>query len=146
MPGGLYSDRFATFLRAKQGRLITNNLIGSGLNVETTGIYTRRILDGNTLHYALAWYRALRFKNRTFAIHQIKVPTLFIYGGKDSYLSEKAAQLTRQWVTGEYTFAYLPSATHWIPEEQPKLLTETLIAFILQSVSKSNNDSTLHSK
>jgi pimeloyl-ACP methyl ester carboxylesterase len=121
-------------MRANQGKLLTRYLVHSGLNEKAALSYTRRMLGNNTLHYALAWYRALRFKHRGPTIDTIKSPTLFIYGGKDAYLSEKAARLTRQQVTGKYIFMHLPEATHWIPEEQPDLLAKELLGFIKNDV------------
>lgn len=107
---------------------MTKHLVQSGLNKEIASEYARRILRGHTLHSAIAWYRALRFGAR--AATSINVPTLFIYGGKDDYLSEKAARLTQGWVTDKYVFRYLPDATHWIPEERPDWLAKELIDFI----------------
>ncbi len=115
-------------LSADKGKRMAKGLVESGLNKEAAGEYTRRILSGDTLSATIAWYRALRFGAR--AIPKIKVPTLFIYGGKDDYLSEKAARLTQGWVTGTYVFKYFPDATHWIPEEQPDLLAKELVTFI----------------
>lgn len=117
-------------LRAKKGRRITKHLVGSGLNTTTAEDYANRMLSGDTLRSALAWYRALRFGSSQPSTPRIKPRTLFIYGGKDKYLSEKAARLTKNWVAGEYTFKYLPQATHWIPENQPELLAKELTAFI----------------
>ncbi len=117
-----------TVLSAHHGKIITKHLVKSGLNKQTASEYTRRMLVGATLRSAIAWYRALRFGAR--ATPAINVPTLFIYGGKDKYLSEKAARLTQKFVTGRYKFTYLPDATHWIPEEQPNLLANEIITFI----------------
>lgn len=120
-------------LRAKKGRRITKHLVDSGLNQATAEAYTSNILRGNTLRSVIAWYRALRFGGSRPPAPSIKTRTLFIYGGKDTYLSEKAARLTKSWVTGKYTFKHLPQATHWIPENQPELLAKELTAFIQRS-------------
>jgi pimeloyl-ACP methyl ester carboxylesterase len=120
-------------LRANKGKRVLTGLVGSGLNKTTAGAYTTRLLGGDNLHSALAWYRALRFGSSGPSTSGIKARTLFIYGGKDTYLSKKSARLTRSWVTGAYTFKYLPQATHWIPEEQPDLLVNELVTFIKHS-------------
>lgn len=117
-------------LRAKKGKQITKHLMESGLSKTIASTYTTRILSGNTLHSALAWYRALRFGSSQSSSSVIKARTLFIYGGKDKYLSERAAHLTRAWAVGAYTYRYLSQATHWIPEEQSDLLADELATFI----------------
>ena len=120
-------------LRANNGRRMMGGLVESGLSKTTARTYTTRILSGDTLHSALGWYRALRFGGSRSSASSVKARTLFIYGGKDAYLSEKAAHLTRSWVTGAYSFKYLPQASHWIPEEQPDLLADELATFIKSS-------------
>lgn len=106
-------------------------LTSSGLPNEIATSYNEAMQEKALLTGSLNWYRALPF---TFfearKIGKITPKTLFIYGGKDSFLSKTAAAETRKWLAGEYSFVNQPSATHWIPEESPEWLADKAIRFI----------------
>lgn len=106
-------------------------LISSGLSNEVAIFYANAMQEKTLLKGGINWYRALP---RTFfearKIGKITPKTLFIYGGKDSFLSETAAAETKEWVAGEYTFVNRQDATHWIPEESPEWLANEILGFI----------------
>ena len=73
----------------------------------------------------LNWYRALPLADSRLG--QMAVPTLHIYGARDSALTRKGAELTGRFVTGPYELQILEDASHWIPEEAPDTVAELFI-------------------
>ena len=119
------------------GAILLKVLLHSGLNNKSTSAYVKRMQDKDSATYALGWYRALPF---TLMDHQqierIMCPTLFVYGSKDKFLSKKAADLTRQWVSGYYQEHCLSGEGHWLPEEQPHALASLVLGFLRLAASE----------
>ena len=114
-------------LSKRNGRALQNTLERTGLKRAITQEYAKYMLQPGRLKGAINWYRALPYTLRvTRTIGLITVPTLFVYGRKDDFLSDKAARLTRQWVRNKYEYKFLPEATHWIPEESPDVLAQLI--------------------
>jgi pimeloyl-ACP methyl ester carboxylesterase len=85
------------------------------------------MLQPGRLHGSLGWYRAIPYTMREVkSIGIIKTPTLFVYGGKDNFLSGKAAELTKKWMHDKYDYIFLTNGTHWLPEESPQVLAELI--------------------
>ena len=78
---------------------------------------------------ALNWYRALPFGSLN-GIGSVEVPTLYIYGTNDVALGRKAADLTRNYVSGPYRFELFEGVSHWIPEEVPERTTRVLLDWL----------------
>jgi pimeloyl-ACP methyl ester carboxylesterase len=118
-------------LRSNKGRLFKSMLSHSGLDEKTVSIYAQHLKDNAILTGSLNWYRALPFSFlEAKKINKLIVPTLFIYGKNDIFLSQKAAETTGEWINAKYTFRKIPQATHWIPEESPKWLADEIIEWI----------------
>lgn len=114
-------------LSRRNGQTLKNTLERTGLKRPTAQEYVKYMLQPGRLKGAINWYRAIPYTLReTRTIGRITVPTLFVYGGKDDFLSEKAAKLTRQWVGSRYEYKFLPDATHWIPEDSPDMLAKLI--------------------
>jgi hypothetical protein len=60
----------------------------------------------------LNWYRGATKRLRP---RRVSVPTLYIWGRRDPFLGRRAAELTANYVTGDYRFEEL-NAGHWIPD------------------------------
>lgn len=74
---------------------------------------------------ALNWYRGLPFGGRLAG--RITVPTLYLWGRNDKFLGRKAAKITADYVTGEYTFGELDGG-HWIQGDVAEPLLAHLAA------------------
>ncbi|MFD0899282.1 alpha/beta fold hydrolase [Actinomadura sediminis] len=74
------------------------------------------LMTSGALTPALNWYRAMPF-NPPGRLAPVTVPTLFIAGDADPALGPEGAALTRDHVTGPYTFHTLRGVGHWIPEQ-----------------------------
>ena len=100
----------------------------SGLRSDFARRYIETLREPGALTAALNWYRAAG--TSTSKVGEIEVPTLYVWGGKDTALGPEAAQRTGKYVTGPYRFEALDDAPHWIPEERADVLNRLLIDFI----------------
>jgi pimeloyl-ACP methyl ester carboxylesterase len=105
-------------LSRRGGRLFRDTLVRMGLDPASAERYATRARDPAGLRGPLNWYRAMPFSLREPA-GPIQVPTLFIWGDRDRFVSRAAAERCRQYVTGPYRFAELNGASHWLPERAP---------------------------
>jgi pimeloyl-ACP methyl ester carboxylesterase len=48
----------------------------------------------------------------------VAIPTLYVWGARDPYLTRHAALATAAQVTGPYSFEILQSSDHWLPETE----------------------------
>ena len=58
------------------------------------------------------------------------MPTLFVYGTADCCLGRDAADLTKNYVTGPYTYEVLDGVSHWIPEQAALRLNALILRFL----------------
>lgn len=91
-------------------------LTATGLPPDDVSRYAARLASAEALTGPLAWYRAMR--SSTLSAHRVPVPTTYVWGRGDVALGRRAAQLTREHVTGPYAFIEL-TAGHWLPETRP---------------------------
>jgi pimeloyl-ACP methyl ester carboxylesterase len=114
-------------LFSRRGRdKLRTSLMRGGLDRDNADRYAARAADPATVRGPLNWYRALPFgmRDRT---GPIEVPTLFLWGDGERYISRTAAELCGRYVTGRYRYEVLAGATHWLPEEAPDRVAALLI-------------------
>lgn len=112
---------------AQDGRLLRTLLMRSGLDEETSRRFMRRLGEPGALRAALDWYRALPLSQPA---GQVAVPTLYVWGDKDDFVSPTAAYDTGRHVTGPYRFEVLEGATHWVPEHEADRLVPLVLAHL----------------
>jgi pimeloyl-ACP methyl ester carboxylesterase len=101
-------------LSIRAGRQLAANLVRSGLDPETAERYAARAAHAGAMTGPLNWYRALPLDAR-HPLGPVTVPTLFVWGDKERFVSRAAADDCARWVAGPYRFAPLPGRTHWLP-------------------------------
>ncbi|MEV5652618.1 alpha/beta hydrolase [Nocardia sp. NPDC052254] len=102
-------------LSLRGGRLIGRGLVRAGLDEESADRYSVRAADRGAMRGPVNWYRGLPFDLRR-PVPRVAVPTLYVWGTADGYVSRAAAQLCPNYVTGSYRFLALDGASHWLPE------------------------------
>ncbi|HYY18794.1 MAG TPA: alpha/beta fold hydrolase [Streptosporangiaceae bacterium] len=105
-------------LTRRRGQVFRDSLVRMGLDPVSADRYATRARDPAGLRGPLNWYRAMPLRLREPA-GPIQVPTMFIWGNRDRFVSRAAAELCGQYVTGRYRFAELDGASHWLPERAP---------------------------
>lgn len=112
---------------AQDGRLLRTLLMRSGLDEATARRFMSRLSEPGALRAALDWYRALPLSEPA---GPVGVPTLYVWGDKDGYVSPTAAYDTGRHVTGPYRFEVLEGATHWVPEHEADRLVPLVLAHL----------------
>ncbi|SDD94215.1 alpha/beta fold hydrolase [Auraticoccus monumenti] len=113
-------------------RLLAPMLRSTGLPDPWAREYAARMAAPGALTGALAWYRALvvpgrgRRRPRTSGSRSVTVPTVYLWGSRDTALGRWAAEATADHVTGPYRFLEVDES-HWLPETAPRLVTETVL-------------------
>ncbi|TCJ89700.1 alpha/beta fold hydrolase [Nocardia alba] len=118
-------------LRARPARLDAA-LAKTGMSAEAIARVHSEIVDSGALTSALNWYRALAFTTRRTVTKRVTVPVTHVWSTGDTALNRRGAELTGDYVTGDYRLAVL-DGSHWLPEERPDELA-TLIADRVESL------------
>jgi pimeloyl-ACP methyl ester carboxylesterase len=86
--------------------------------------YLTRLREPGALTAALNWYRATPLTR--LDAPKVSVPTLYVWSTEDVTVGSAAAMATEAWVSGPYRFEMLEDVSHWVPEEEPEVLTALL--------------------
>jgi pimeloyl-ACP methyl ester carboxylesterase len=116
-------------LSAGGGRLLEAALRRSGLDEDTARRFACRAARPGALTGALNWYRALPFDARAVP-GPVCVPTLYVWGERDRYVTRAAAEGCRQWVHGPYRFEALAGRSHWLPTTAAEEVSALLAAHL----------------
>lgn len=111
-------------IRNARPRLI-DGLVASGQTRANAARDADFLVRSGALTPALNWYRAMPF-NPPSRLARVATPTLFVWSDRDSALGRTGAELTREFVTGPYTFHTLTGVGHWIPEQAAQQVAELL--------------------
>lgn len=101
------------------GARLYRALVGSGLDAAHAERYAAA--RAGALTGPLNWYRAAPLER--LPSRPVPVPTLFVHGGADRFITSTAMELSRRWVTGPCRLETLDGVSHWIPEREPARLT-----------------------
>ncbi|HYI53543.1 MAG TPA: alpha/beta fold hydrolase [Microlunatus sp.] len=116
-----------TLLGAGSGGLASRVFAASG--AEDPAAMARLLSDRATATGAVNWYRTMRVKGAPGA-GRVRVPSLYVWSDRDAALGRRAAEGTRNFVDGDYTFVELTGASHWIPDERPDELAAAVLAHL----------------
>lgn len=116
-------------LLADGGRVLRTMLVRAGLADDVAARFVEHMRQPGALRAALDWYRALPLAASEPA-GRVAVPTLYVWGEKDGYVTPTAAYDTGRHVTGPYRFEVLEGATHWVPEQEADRLAPLVLAHV----------------
>ena len=88
---------------------------------------------------AINYYRAaFRHRLRHGAVHlpQISRPTLLIWGEEDTALGKELTYDMDGYFSDRFEIKYIPKCSHWVQQEQPELVNQHLLEFLLAEESK----------
>ena len=93
--------------------------------------YLKVFSNRDALKGALNWYRANIGANNSSIkkLGETNTTTQFIWGNKDMALGRKGAELTKDYMTGEYKFIEL-DAGHWLIQEDYNKVSSAILSFI----------------
>lgn len=75
---------------------------------------------------ALNWYRAMH----RYDLPDVAVPTTFIWGENDMAIARRGAEATATKMTGSYRFVPVHGEGHWLPEQNPRVVAQEILARI----------------
>jgi len=101
-------------LAQRGGSMLAASLSRSGLDSETARRYASRAASAAQMTGPINWYRALPFDARD-PLGAVSVPSLYIWGTKDRFVTRAAAQRCGDFVTGGFRFIALEGQSHWLP-------------------------------
>jgi pimeloyl-ACP methyl ester carboxylesterase len=113
---------------SRRGGLAERMLRSTGMSAEMIDRYYREVVADGALRGGLGYYRSMPTTSMKDVFRRVPVPTTYVWSTGDAFLGRKAAELTRQWVTGPYELVEMAGASHWIPEQEPVQLAEAIIA------------------
>lgn len=88
--------------------------------------YVRVLAEPGAMTAALNWYRAMRRDFRD--LPSVKVPTTYVWGTADVAVGRAGAERCGDFAEADYEFVVLDDVSHWVPEEEPAVLAETIRA------------------
>jgi len=98
--------------------------------------YKKSWSEDRALTSALNYYRANILK-RLFGKNEnrekIKVPTLFIYGEKDTAILPETVQGISEAIDAPYQEIRIPDAGHWVQQEAAEIVTDSLLEFLSEN-------------
>lgn len=90
---------------------------------------SREIVDYGALTGGINWYRAMRFSSiDSLAGGKVRVPTTYLYGDKDRFLSKAGARACSEFIDAPYEFVVLPGVDHWMPQRAPEAIADAITA------------------
>jgi pimeloyl-ACP methyl ester carboxylesterase len=93
--------------------------------------YIAVLLQPGGIEGAMNWYRAGTGGGLRLAeTPAVSLPTLYVWGRNDATVGERAAELTAEYVTGPYTFLPIDEGTHFVVDQFPQIVTDSVIRHI----------------
>lgn len=102
--------------RAMHGARLVQQLVSTGLPAAAAERDAAFLASPGALTAAINWYRAIPFGNPR-AEATVRVPTLYVWGDGDRFLTRAAAEGCGRYVEAPYRFEILRGADHWTPEK-----------------------------
>ncbi|MGY2081658.1 alpha/beta fold hydrolase [Modestobacter sp. SYSU DS0657] len=116
-------------LLAGGGAVLRRMLRQGGLPEELVDRYVDRMREPGALTAALNWYRALPLAGND-PVGRVRVPTLHVWGARDTFLGRAATEATGEFVSAPYALEVLEDADHWLPELAADRVGELVTAHV----------------
>ncbi|WP_296283491.1 alpha/beta hydrolase [uncultured Acinetobacter sp.] len=127
---GLFQlPKIPEFLFEKFPKIGLALLKDSGMTSKQLEDFQQDIVAEKRLSSALNWYRGVPFSSNKNLTQPIQVPTLFIWGKHDSAIGAKGVELNKHYVKAPYKEVIM-DATHWIPVQNAKELSQSILETI----------------
>ena len=76
----------------------------------------------------MSWYRASGIAAASTPV--VSVPTLYVWGTQDATVGRRAAELTKDYVSGPYRFVEIEGTGHFTPDQVPERVSDLLLAHL----------------
>ena len=102
-------------------------LRSGGMTREMVARFHTEIVDHGALRGGLGYYRSIFRANPGQLGTKITVPTTYVWSDNDVALGRKGAEINHRWVSGPYELDIIEGATHWLLDERPAELANSII-------------------
>lgn len=116
-------------LRAGELEALRQMFRAQGVPAPNAERYIRTLAEPGALEAAIEWYRAAAVQLRT-PMPPVTVPTLFVWGDKDSTVGRYAAEATARFVDAPYAFLPIAGAGHFLTDQVPDPVNAALLTHL----------------
>ena len=113
-------------LRQDNFKSLRGGLEREGVAPADADAYLRTLDEEGALEAAINWYRASS-GIASSTIPAVPAPTLYVWGTGDASVGRRAAELTREFVSGPYEFVEFEGGGHFIVDQFPERIAQLLI-------------------
>jgi pimeloyl-ACP methyl ester carboxylesterase len=116
--------------RMREAKLkpLRDALARQGVPAVDVDVYCGALMDDGAIEGAMSWYRATGFN--AGEVPPVSVRTLYVWGSDDATVGRRAAELTKEYVTGPYRFEEIAGAGHFVVDQYPDKVSALLLAHI----------------
>lgn len=116
--------------RMREAKLkpLRDALLRQGVPAADTDVYVTQLLEDGAIEGAMNWYRASGIA--AAETPKIATPTLYVWGTEDATVGRRAAEFTREYVTGPYRFVEIEGAGHFVVDQEPERISALLLEHI----------------
>jgi pimeloyl-ACP methyl ester carboxylesterase len=125
----VHDARTGEYLLESDAKRLRAILVGERIPADAIDAHISVLGNEAAMEAALAWYRAAGTL-AAIEIGPVAVPTLYVWGDRDSTVGAAAAELTREFVTGPYRYEVAAGVGHCSNEEAPDLVNRLLLAHL----------------
>lgn len=114
-------------VRLREARLkpLRDALLRQGVSEPDTEIYVDQLMEDGAIEGAMSWYRESDIA--ASETPPIAIPTLYVWGTDDATVGRRAAELTREYVSGRFRFIEVEGGSHFLVDQMPKRVSALLI-------------------
>jgi pimeloyl-ACP methyl ester carboxylesterase len=98
-----------------------------GMTSEMVRRFHTDIVDYGALRGGLGYYRSVVRTSPGQTGTKITVPTTYVWSDDDVALGRKGAEINERWMAGPYELEIVEGASHWLLDERPAELAESII-------------------
>ncbi len=98
-----------------------------GMTSEMVTQFHTEIVDYGALRGGLGYYRSVVRASPGQVGGRITVPTTYVWSDDDVALGRKGAEINHRWMAGPYELEIVEGASHWLLDERPAELAESII-------------------
>jgi pimeloyl-ACP methyl ester carboxylesterase len=114
------------WMLSRPGGLGERMLRGAGMTRSMIETFRRDIVADGALPGGLGYYRSMALSSGSLG-GRTTVPTTYVWSDGDTALARRGAELTEQFVNAPYELEIYTGATHWLPDERPAELADSIL-------------------
>lgn len=115
----------ADLMVADEHKTLRASLRNQGVPAEDVNAYIAQLSSREAMNAAINWYRAAG--SLGLKLGKIETPTLYVWGTDDATVGRAAAEATRDYVTGPYTFIELDGVGHFSTDVASDQINQALL-------------------